>query len=105
MTVTAATLAAWSNFDPPEEGSDDEALVDLVIAAVTAHVIDNYRVPDDPAEFTDAQNMAVLLQAARLWKRKDTPQGTAAFADVAAIRVDRLDGDVAVLLTPRFGFA
>lgn len=98
--VTAADVALWGKFDTPTGA--ELAMLERVVAAVTEH-IETYYVVSDP--LTDTQELAVLLQAARLWKRRDTPQGTAAFADIAAIRVDRLDGDVAVLLAPRFGFA
>lgn len=44
--------------------------------------------------------LATQLQANRLFRRKDTPEGVVGSADWGAIRVGRIDPDVASLLTP-----
>lgn len=43
---------------------------------------------------------ATLIQAARLFKRKDTPQGVAGSAEWGFIRMSRVDPDVQALLQP-----
>lgn len=51
-------------------------------------------VPDDVKE-------AALLKAARLWTRKDSPQGVAGFGEFGVVRISRAkDPDVAELLDP-----
>lgn len=42
---------------------------------------------------------AALIQAARLWKRKDSPEGVIGSADWGAIRTSRVDPDVMALLS------
>lgn len=55
-------------------------------------------VPDDIAE-------AAKLLAARLYRRKDSPQGVMGSAEWGAIRVSRLDPDIEALLAPFDRFA
>lgn len=100
MTVTSATIAEWAQFTVPT--GTELALLDRVVAAVTEHITANYQT-DTP--FSQSQEQAVILQASRLWRRRNTPEGIAAFADLSALRIDSLDRDVAMLLTPQFGFA
>jgi len=50
-------------------------------------------VPDEVAQ-------ATLIQAARLFKRKDSPEGVLGSADWGAIRLSRVDPDVESLLAP-----
>lgn len=44
--------------------------------------------------------LAALIQGARLWKRKDSPEGVAGFGEFGVVRVNRIDPDVADLLRP-----
>jgi hypothetical protein len=48
----------------------------------------------------DAVVQATILQAARLYRRRDSPQGVLGNAEWGAIRVSRLDPDVAALVWP-----
>ncbi|MFI9552643.1 hypothetical protein [Nonomuraea endophytica] len=48
----------------------------------------------------DEIEQATLLQAARLYKRKDTPEGVAGSADWGLMRVPHLDPDVRALVEP-----
>lgn len=43
---------------------------------------------------------ATLIQAARIFKRADSPLGVAGFGDMGAIRVGKVDPDVAQLIRP-----
>lgn len=99
MAVTAATVASWGKFPAPT-GAELE-LLERVVAAVTEHVEGGYEVSDP---LTESEELAIIMQCSRLWRRRDTPEGVAAFADVAAIRLGRLDPDVANMLVPRFTF-
>jgi hypothetical protein len=101
MTVTAATVALWSKFPLPDP-EDELALLELIIAAVTEHVEDHYVVADP---MTDSQELAVMMQSARMWRRRDTPEGVIAFDELGAVRVTRLDPDVERMLTAQVNFA
>lgn len=58
-------------------------------------------------EVPAAIKLATLIQATRLMKRRDSPEGALGFADVGVIRLSGKDPDVAALLEPfkrlRFG--
>lgn len=99
MAVTASQVATWSKFPVPT--GDELTLLDLVVGAVTAHVTDHYVVTDP---LTDREELAIIMQSARLWRRRDTPEGVVAFDDLGAIRISRLDADVVELLTPLWNF-
>jgi hypothetical protein len=104
MAVTAAQVAGWGKFPVPT--GDDLEHLELVIAAVTAHVIKYYETPEDEEEEWPATTtLAVVLQVSRLWKRRGTPEGFIAFEELGAVRITKLDNDVETLLTPVWGFA
>lgn len=48
----------------------------------------------------DEISQAALIQASRLFKRKDSPEGVMGSADWGVIRVSRTDPDVAALISP-----
>jgi len=53
------------------------------------------------AAVPDAVEQACLLQAARYYKRADSPMGVAGFGDgMGVIRLSRIDPDIATLLEP-----
>lgn len=63
----------------------------------TVKVTATYGWPSTPAAVTQA----ATLQAARLFKRMDSPMGVIGFGDIGAIRVSRfVDPDVEFLLAP-----
>jgi len=83
--------------DPVEDG---------LITTALAAAIDygngrlNYRYPIPPADdgtLPDAAHQACLLHAARLYRRRDSLDGTIAWGDAGAIRVGRFDPDVEAL--------
>ena len=46
-------------------------------------------------------NFETLMKAAKLWKRKDTPNGVEGFADFGVVRVStREDPDIMALIAP-----
>lgn len=100
MAVTAADVSTWGKFPLPT--GDELTLLELCIAAVTDHVSDHYVVS---TPLSDRQSLAITMQSARLWRRRDTPEGVIAFEDLGAIRVSRMDPDVEQLLTPSWNFA
>ena len=48
----------------------------------------------------DAVNQAAVIQAARLFKRKDSPEGVLGNSEWGAVRVSRVDPDVMALIGP-----
>lgn len=48
----------------------------------------------------DAVHQACLVQASRLLKRRDSPEGVAGFGEFGVVRVTRVDADVEALLMP-----
>ena len=100
MAVATSDVIAWGKL--PTLVGDDLALLQRVLDSVVEHISAKYQVSDP---LTDAQEMAVILQASRLWRRRDTPEGVIAFDELGAVRLSRLDGDVAEMLTPVWGFA
>lgn len=100
MAVTAADVATFSKFATPTGA--ELTLMDAMIAAVTAHVGEHYRSDVEDAGRID---LAVTMQVARLWRRRDTPEGIIAFDELGAVRVSRMDPDVQELLRPLWNIA
>lgn len=100
MAVDAAAVAGWGKFDTPTGA--DLTLMNRVIAATIAHVNEHYIVA---TPLTDAQELAVILQASRFWKRRDTPEGLAGLGDGTIVRVTGLDKDVDLMLSKKIAFA
>jgi hypothetical protein len=78
----------------------DTPFHDDVVDAVCTHVaaLQGRSFTDD---IPQSVRLAILIQAHRLSRRKDSPEGVAGFGpDGNAIRLTRLDPDVAELLAP-----
>ena len=89
--VTAADIKAWANIDVL-----DEELVP-VIAAVEAALTVSHALPvPAPADV----KQAIVMQVARLWKRRTTIEGVSSFGNDFAMRVNRYDPDIDALLDP-----
>lgn len=100
MAVTAASVASWGRFDLPTGA--ELTLLETTIAAATARLGRDYYL-DDPT--TDDQDLAITLVSARLWKRRDTPEGRDAFGGEVAVSISSEDADAVALLMPRVGLA
>ena len=100
MTVSAADVAVWGRFAVPTGA--ELALLTSTIAAATARLSRDYYL-DDPT--TSDQDLAITLLSARLWKRRDTPEGRDAFGGDIAVSISGDDADVVALLIPRSGLA
>lgn len=100
LAITASAVSQWGKFTLPTEG--ELALLERVITAVVDH-IETYFIVSDP--LSDAQEQAVLMQSARLWRRRESLDGIAAVNDFGPLRVSSIDPDVRTLLTPVWGFA
>ena len=53
--------------------------------------------PADTVDLPDSAHEACLFHAARLYRRRDTVDGTLSFGDMGAIRVGRFDPDIEAL--------
>lgn len=95
MAVTAESVAGWLKIGLPT--GDELARLELVIAAVAAHLSAHYVISDPPDA---AQDLAAIMLAARLWQRRDSPGGVQGFGEFGPVRVTRVDPDIARMLTP-----
>jgi hypothetical protein len=79
-----------------------QAISSIVVSSTVLTTADTVRItarwgyPAVPAQI----ELATRLQAARLYRRKDSPQGVIASPDFGGIRVSRFDPDVRALLAP-----
>lgn len=98
--LDVADLAAWGKLGALSPA--DETLAAAVIDAVDAHLADRYTLEVDGTSILDRADirLARLMWAARLWKRRNSPEGVAGFGDLGVIRISRTDPDLAALLEP-----
>lgn len=103
MTFDTAAVKAWLKITR----ADDDALFGVIVAAVVSLVdglpdIDREAsdplTPDVPGAWTDSTVLGALMLAARLYTRRNSPNGVEAFTDGGATYVARYDPDVARLL-------
>lgn len=102
--VTPTRLIAYSGLNVTAEDPD---LID-VCAAVdefvrglpsVAQFVDPLNLDDWPSRYA----LGARMLAARLWKRRNSPEGVAAFTGEGVIYVRRTDPDVAEQLRLNFG--
>lgn len=77
--------------------SDELEVLELCLAATEACINANYTLPATPGEDI---RLATMMQAARLYRRRATPEGIFAVGDFGPFRVSALDPDIAALLQP-----
>lgn len=87
-----SALAVASHLSWQDTSADELARLDGVVAAVNAFVrrVATTSVPE--------QAQGALLLAARLWRRRNSPEGVATFTSDGAVYVQRNDPDVAQYL-------
>jgi len=105
-------MAAWPNLaevrtllrlqpDPTEDQVIATALAAAIDYGVSRYGYDaTTGLPNQPADSTnvpDTGHQACLLHAARLYRRRDSIDGTIAWGDMGAMRVGRGDPDVDAL--------
>jgi hypothetical protein len=80
-----------------------DTVEDPIIATALAAAVDygngrtNQVYVTDDGSLPDAAHEACLLHAARIYRRRDSLDGTIGFGDAGAIRVGRIDPDVDAL--------
>jgi Phage gp6-like head-tail connector protein len=80
--------------DPTEDGVIQTALAAAVNFGVR-RMDDQY--PPDTDTLPDAAHQACLLHAARLYRRRDSLDGTVGWGDMGVVRIGRVDPDIAGL--------
>lgn len=107
--ATVAELKSW--MDLPAGAGDDSVLTECLTVAqqhqtqrLDAELLTSAATP--PAEVPADVKQALLLRAAALYRRRQTPEGVSGVGDFAVIRVGRTDPDVERLEGPyrQFGF-
>lgn len=96
LDVTIDDIAAWRGVSTPT-GAEASAL-QLVINAAMDTISLNLGYPADLS--LPGVRQAVIMQASRLWKRRDSPGGVESYDEYGAIRVTRFDPDIEALLAP-----
>lgn len=95
--VTATDVVEWGSLDTGGVGGTP--LVQRVVDAVTLFIKGRYELLDaDEALWGADAQLAVIMQAARLYKRRRSPEGVAGFGEMGVVRISRIDPDVAELL-------
>jgi hypothetical protein len=89
VNIDPARVRAWG------EITAEDGTIIPVIAAVEELLADDYDVPDPVPERV---KLAETMQVSRLLKRRKTPEGVAQFGSELALRVDRFDRDIDMLL-------
>ena len=80
--------------DPVEDGIITTALA-AAIDYANRRLAYKYPIPPyDDGTLPDAAHEACLLHAARLYRRRDSIDGTISWGDLGAIRVGRIDPDI-----------
>jgi hypothetical protein len=90
VATTAAAVAAQLSMDPT-----DGAVLDKLSATVAAV---NALVPMLATTTGPPRDLGATMLAARLYRRRNSPEGVASFAADGAVYVQRNDPDVAMLL-------
>lgn len=94
--IDATDVFDWLGTSTPT--AEHLVQMQLVVDAVQAHVARFY---DPPVLAPDADwRLGLIMQSARVWKRKDSPQGIIANDEFGVVRVSRLDADIAEMLAP-----
>lgn len=79
--------------------ADDDAVIDVIVTAVTSLVESLPAVPRTGDDLWASQtHLGALMLAARLYRRRNSPNGVEAFTDAGATYVRRNDPDIARLL-------
>ncbi|MFE3071774.1 hypothetical protein [Streptomyces sp. NPDC059247] len=108
--VTAQEVADVIGIEPPAAGTADAVWLARAVAAVNTaapRTVPRLRLldappppppPDPPPDWPDDIRAALLMQAQRLFARRSSPTGVAAYTDTGPAYVARWDPDIERLL-------
>jgi hypothetical protein len=93
------TLPAVRTLLRLQPDANNDAVISSALAAAIDYGIGRYNYQFDATSTTipDSGYQACLLHAARLYRRRDSLDGTVAYGDLGAIRVGRVDPDIDAL--------
>jgi hypothetical protein len=94
--ITSDELRAWSGIIASDSATD--AAIDEAVNSANS-LIDR-RVISFPSGWPSEIHTAALIQAARIFKRRGSPEGVANFGDFGPVIVSRLDPDIEADLSP-----
>src|SRR5882757_9229285 len=101
MTISSAEVWAEMGVPAPVDGTADADNMASVVAAINAQnpaLCPAVRESDDPTLWDDAVTRGAIMLGARLFARRNSPTGVAAFSDAGPAYVARWDPDVERLL-------
>lgn len=98
-SIDGAAVAAWMGLDSTT-ASSEAAVLDEVAAAVSSFVTDQCpRAPRDEAgDWMATTTLGAKMLGARLYRRRNSPNGIEAFSDLGTSYVSRYDSDIARML-------
>ena len=94
MAATVDDVVRWLGLRTVST-SETEVLTD-VLEVATGAVLNRIVPVVDPDPVVD---QAVVMYAARLWKRRNSPEGVAGFGDIGTVRISALDPDIEIMLS------
>ena len=102
MAITPADVYGWLGEAAPTGAklAALERVVDAVEAMATRPAVDGGRYSFPAGELPADAELGLIMQAARLWKRKGSPEGITGNADIGVIYVSRFDADIEDLVGP-----
>jgi hypothetical protein len=96
MAISSDELRAWSSIVASDPGTD--AALDEAVNTANSLIV--RRCVDFVGEWPSEVHTATLIQAARIYKRRGSPEGVASFGDFGPVAVSRLDPDIEADLSP-----
>lgn len=102
--ITADDVTSWANLTLSKD--DDLVSMERVVSGVLAYANRHYTIPDDldaEGEHADLW-LGLVMQAARLYGRRTTPDGIASFGEQFSLRVSRFDPDIETMCSGYWKF-
>lgn len=97
----AADVKAWMR--SKQFVVDDDPALDDVTASATTVIrawLDITLLPDDVDDCPNSVRQAIIMRAAALYVRRDSPTGIITFSETDVFRVNKFDADVDFLIAP-----
>lgn len=94
--ITPDELRAWSSIVATDDATN--AAIDEAVNG--ANSIINRRIVATLVDWPPEVHTAALVQAARFYKRRGSPEGVSGFGDFGPVIISRLDPDIEANLSP-----
>jgi hypothetical protein len=99
---TVDDVAAWAGIS--QRSATVDALLGQCLDATVAAVGDRLGPWEVITDWSPTVYQAVVMQSARLYKRRSSPEGVAGFGDLGIVRVTTFDPDIEAMLNPSLGW-